>query len=428
MFPLVVSHVCRAWRTLALHTPALWRRVTLDGRLQMWQQRILRAKACTLDIQLTPQPQDFGGITVMPILDAYTVMNYMSIITPLIYRWKSLDIRFDAYSSDLWNATLSACRVQTPAAHAPFMRELTLIYPGNDDTREYALFNNYAPRLRRVTLCGIRLTWSRSLFQDLAYLDYTHHGFTRGQEAAAEVLSMLRVSSRLYELRLSFPWRGDSHSVSSPTVPLTVVLARLITLVLTVEGPEIPNAFPTVLAHVSCPALRTLRLYSTYPFHRPSLFPRLRHVSRVLPPLPVLEVLHVEHGWLDPRFIFPLLLSLPRLRHLTLKGVRVTGAFLLGLAENLSARRTHLNVTSRLKVLEIVGCDMLGAEDIAHAFRLKPRWSRHDIETILIRDCPGIGLTAVGKLGLLGMDVRIWPAVGRGIVGDQELAKFRTPH
>ncbi|TFY58328.1 hypothetical protein EVJ58_g6477, partial [Rhodofomes roseus] len=96
MLPLAVSHVCRAWRALALHTPALWRRVVLDGRLHMWQQRILRAKACTLDIQLAPHPQDFGDVVVMPILDAYTVMQYLSIVTPLIPRWRSLDIRFDA--------------------------------------------------------------------------------------------------------------------------------------------------------------------------------------------------------------------------------------------------------------------------------------------------------------------------------------------
>ncbi|KAH9925570.1 uncharacterized protein B0H18DRAFT_376966 [Fomitopsis serialis] len=369
-------------------------------------------------------PPGFGDIIVVPILDAYTVVQYMNVVTPLISRWRSLDIRFDAYAPQLWSAALSACCAQSPATHVPFIRELTLIYPGNDDTREFVLFNGSAPRLRRVTLCGIRLSWTRSLFQDLAYLDYTHHGFTRGQDAAAEVLAMLRVSSHLHELRLSFPWRGDSHSVSPHSVPLTVVLPRLLTLVLTVEGPEIPNAFLTVLAHVSCPALRTLRLYSTYPFLRPSLFPRLRHVSRVLPPLPALEVLHIEHGWLDPRFIFPLLLSLPRLRHLTLKGVRVTGPFLVGLAENLSARRAHTSLASRLKVLEVIGCDLLGA-DVVQAFRLKPGWSRHGIETILIRDCPGVGPTAIGKLGGLGMDVTIWPAGGRGESGTQRKVLYR---
>lgn len=419
---MVVTHVCRAWRALALHTPALWRRIVLDRRLNMWQQRIIRAKACTLDIQLTSQPQEFADITVVPILDAYTVMRCMSMVTPLIPRWRSLDIRFDAYSPQLWNAALSACCVQV---HGPALQELILIYPGNDDTREFMLFNGSAPRLRRVTLCGIRLAWTPSLFQDLTYLDYTHHGFTRGQDAAAEVLAMLRVSARLHELRLSFPWRGDAHAASTASVPLTVTLARLVTLVLSVEGPEIPAAFLTVLAHVSCPVLRTLRLYSTYPFHRPSLFPRLRHVSRVLPPLPALEVLHVEHGWLDPRFVFPLLLSLPRLRQLALKGMRVTGPFLLGLAENLSARRAHMSVASRLRVLEVIGCNMLSAEDIVHAFHQRPGWSRHGIETISIWDCPGVGPAAIGKLAGLGMEIRIWPRTGRGECVAQKKVLYR---
>ena len=422
MVPVVVSHVCRAWRALALHTPSLWRRIVLDGRSDMWRQRIVRAKACTLDIRLTPHPQEFADITVVPILDAYTVMRCMSAVTPLIPRWRSLDIQFDAYSPQLWNAALSACCVQV---HAPALQELILVYPGNDDMREFALFDGSAPRLRKVTLRGIRLTWIPSLFQDLTYLDYTHHGFTRGQDAAAEVLTMLRISSRLHELRLSFPWRGDAHAVSAASIPLTVALARLTTLGLSVEGPEIPAALLTVLAHISCPALRTLRLYSTYPFHRPSLFPRLRNVSRVLPPLPALEVLHIEHGWLDPRFVFPLLLSLPRLRHLALKGVRVTGPFLLGLMENLSARRTHLSVASRLKVLEVIGCDMLNAEDVVHAFRLRPGWSRHGIETILIRDCSGIGPAAIGKLAGLGMEVRIWSGAGRGESAAQKKVVYR---
>lgn len=419
MVSMVVTHVCRAWRALALHTPALWRRIVLDGRLNMWQQRIIRANACTLDIQLRSQPQEFAEITVVPILDAYTVMRCMSTVTPLIPRWRSLDIRFDAYSPQLWNAALSACCVQV---HAPTLQELILIYPGNDDTREFMLFNGSAPRLRRVTLCGTRLTWTASLFQDLTYLDYTHHGFTRGQDAAAEVLAMLRISARLYELRLSFPWRGDAHAVSTASVPLTVTLVHLATLVLSVEGPEIPAAFLTVLTHASLPVLRTLRLYSTYPFHRPSVFPRLRHVLRVLPPLPTLELLHVEHGWLDPRFMFPLLLSLPRLRQLTLKGMRVTGPFLLGLVENLSARRARMSVGSRLRVLEFIGCNMLSAEDIVHAFRQRPGWSRHGIETISICDCLGLGMAAVGKLAGLGMDVRIG---GRGGSATQKKVLYR---
>ncbi|KAH9949830.1 hypothetical protein B0H21DRAFT_777083 [Amylocystis lapponica] len=375
MIPITVSHVCRFWRDLALHTPTLWRRVTLDWRLRMWAHRIHRARACTLDIQLLPRYSPRTRRT--EVLDVHAVQLYMHVVTPHIPRWRSLEIRFYSYSPYLWNAALSTCCGYTPALHATALRELSLIYPSNDDTKEFTLFNGYAPRLRRATLWGVRLTWLPSLFENLTFLDYTHHGFTHGHDAAYEVIRMLQVSARLHELRLAFPWRSSA--------------AR--------GRPRRPPALLLVLLHLAPRALRTLRLLA-----RPGALPRARTALRALPDLPLLEQLQVQHAWLDTRLVFPLLHSLPRLRHLALCGAAVTGAFLRGLAEVLRARRA----AGRLGVLELVGCEGVDAEAVVGLVACGTRKGMPCADALFVRDCAGVDVAALRWVRGAGMVVRVW--------------------
>ncbi|KZT09306.1 uncharacterized protein LAESUDRAFT_647525 [Laetiporus sulphureus 93-53] len=404
MLPMVLSHVCRAWRCLALHTPALWRRITLDHRLHLWARRIHRSKTCTLDIELLPPPLPSNGFNRVPSHDARVVQYYMQLVDPLIHRWRSFEVRFDTYAPHLWNAALSACR-DTPEAQAPFLQELTLVYRGNDDSTEFVLFNGVAPRLRRATLCGIRLAWLPSLFENLVFLDYTHHGFTRSLEAAAEVLNMLQVSCHLQELRIAFPWRGDSIARYPTPAPRSVSLAQLHTLTISVEGPDIPCALWLVLSRLSLPAVRILRLRSRYPFRRPTIFPRLHYVLRDLPPMPSVDYLYLEHGWLDTHFVFPLLLGLPRLEHLCLHGPRVTEPFLSGLAETVSRRRINGGTTVYLKLLELVRCDSLLADDLIRVVQ-----SRSGVGAIAlyIRECDGVDFAALRRLRPYGVTIKLW--------------------
>ena len=120
MFPVTISHVCRAWRYTALHTPRLWRRITLGGSPAMWNHRIHRAKACTLDVQLclrgAPSPLAYFNHTQL----------YMHLVAPHVHRWRSLEIRFTGYAPFLWNAALSALCGHSSAIEAHALRELVL--------------------------------------------------------------------------------------------------------------------------------------------------------------------------------------------------------------------------------------------------------------------------------------------------------------
>lgn len=318
MFPVTVSHVCRNWRQIAFRTPALWRRITLTPQTDMWQERIHRARACTLDIQLLDQITTGSGLPRQQRLDVHTVYWYMYLVMPLIRRWRSLEIDFTVPSPYLWNAALSGCCSKSTRAQALALEDLSLVYRANDDSKEFCLFSGIAPRLRHVTLDGIRLTWLPSLFSNLSYLDYTHHGFTVGHQAVEDMICMLEVSSRLAELKLLFPRKPNPHHPFLPhPVTRRVLLPFLINLHLRVEGPDIPFELAHLMTLIDTPSLAFLRLIDLN--QRPLSFPNLKSFFYVYPLPPSLRILRIEHGWYDSRMVTPALRALPNIRQLVVR-------------------------------------------------------------------------------------------------------------
>lgn len=316
-FPIAISHVCRAWRYIALRTPSLWRCIILSPHEQMWRERIHRARACTLDIRLITRASSRLGQPRTVDVDPFTVQWHMHIVLPHIQRWRSLDIEFPEYAPFLWKAALSNLSYGAPAA-APLLEDLSLVYRDNDDVDEFCLFSGYAPRLRRVTLDGIRLTWLPSLFSNLTFLDYTHHGFTTGYQAVHDVISILQVSSRLVELRLAFPPKRTASLPSwMDSVTQRVTLPLLASLHLRVEGGEIPFELAHLVTLMSTPSLTSLRLIDPSRGHHP--FPQLKSFFYVYALPPSLRTLCIEHGWYDHRMISPMAHALPRIRQIIVK-------------------------------------------------------------------------------------------------------------
>lgn len=282
-FPVTVSHVCGAWRDVALHTPAVWRRITLNSNAQyglnMWRQRIYRAKACSLDIEVGTFPSHWGKQPAVAHFDIHTVQWYIHLIHPFLYRWRSLRISFPHYAPFLWNAALSACCGEGPNVHAPLIEELSLIYPANDDTKVFTLFGGVAPRLTRLVVDGIRLAWLPSLFCNLTFLDYTHRGPARGNQAVALVLNMLEISSRLRELKIYFS--SHSASVQPGHAHKRIVLPSLHALHVRVDGPDIPHELYAFLPQLALPALSSL--YLTDHHRSVYTFPHLGPLLQVFP-------------------------------------------------------------------------------------------------------------------------------------------------
>ncbi|KAJ3554398.1 hypothetical protein NM688_g3134 [Phlebia brevispora] len=436
--PVVISHVCRVWRAVALHTPLLWRHISLDSRKFMWIERIRRAKACTLDVELRPQMQPGRRTLRRAYLDARSVESYMLLVIPHIPRWRSLRIEFQHYAPHLWNAALSACCGTNGLVQAPRLEHISLIHPYNDDTKEFLLFNGYAPRLRSATIQGIRLAWLPALFANLTVLDYTHHSFTRGHDAFFELFSMLQVSSQLQELRLAFPPRSH-HSLNphSADIPANahLHLDKLRSLTLHVSAEDIPSALLQLIPRLRMRGLKSLSLVSPPPsaliyqnrHYRdlsvilPPPFLRLRNFFKVLPRLSKLSHLRIEHAWCESSFVLSLLkFHVPLLKHLTLASPYVNDAFLWSLGEELRGRHYHVGhlnmqeyvpgvwhngpvTLSTLDVVEIAGA-RITSEGVASVVRRMLGGGVLWVKEVWIKDCAGVDGTVMERVGAIRCD------------------------
>jgi len=318
-FPITVSHVCRTWRHIALRTPALWRRITLSPKERMWKERIRRARACSLDVQLLPvKSRSRRDEPEHPELDPYSIQWHMHIVLPYINRWRSLEIVFPESGPYLWKAALARVCSRS-GAQAPLLEDLKLVYKANDDPEVFTLFSGIAPNLRSATLNGIRLNWLPSLFANLTFLDYTHHGFTAGHRAVEDVIQMLRVSSELVHLRLGFPRKAVSHSSPSQQEPSSkhVVLRKLKFLQLRVEGKDIPFELARLATLIVTPSLTSLHLVDNSRSY--NSFASLKSFFYIYALPPSLCSVKIEHGWYDPRMVTPIVQSHLKVRQISIK-------------------------------------------------------------------------------------------------------------
>ena len=279
----------------------------------MWRERIHRARECSLDIQLLPWTTTQSDRLRPQALTPYSVQWYMQIALPHLRRWRSLEIHFLEYKPHLWKAALASC-----VSPATVLQDVSLIYRLNDDPQEFLLFSGFTPLLRRVTVDGIRLTWLPSLFANLTFLDYTHHGFTSSHQAVEDVVSILTVSCRLVEMRLFFP-RGKTTCLPSrhDYVTKCITLPSLTHIQLTVDGYDIPFELAHLVTLLITPSLAHLRLVDRNRTSHP--FPSLKSFFFVYALPRTIRVIQIGHGWYDPRMIRAMTESLPQLLKIYVK-------------------------------------------------------------------------------------------------------------
>lgn len=304
----------------------------------------------------------------------------MGTIIPAIKQWRSLCVSFTDYAPFLWNTALSSlCETASATSHAPQLERLSLVYPLNDDTKEFLLFGNYAPRLRDVTLHGIRLRWTAPLFESLVSLDYTHHGFTAGHEAVQETLMMLTVSRHLKSLSISFPCRGMKDGdvdqfMLLPHAYTPTSLGHLEVLTLRVHGDGVPDELRILTSKLILPSLRCLRLETRsrgIPFSRKavtSVLKAFRRHERLIS-------ISIQDAWVHRRCVSAFLRSLPALQQLSASGPRVTDAFVDNLLMPVRGRYvTVFDLPKRFAIEGLVKLDLLdGFVTISGVRRLRRR-------------------------------------------------------
>ena len=375
-----------------MRTPGLWCNVRPDRRRHLSSRRIQRSRGLPLYIEL--------DLPRVPMARAQTTLAdihmRMHSVIPAIKQWRSLSINFTGFMPYFWNAALSELcpRLPSPSSHAPQLERLSLIYPSNDDTKEFLLFGGYAPKLRDVTVDGLRLRWTAPLFENLTRLDYNHHAFTSGHEAVAEVLVILRVSCRLRALVISFPGgHADDASFGWASQAYTPIsLDDLEQLTLRVVGDNIQRELTVLSSKLILPQLRRLRLVS----NKNALRFSGREVNAALGSLRYhqrLDSVEVEHAWAHGRSISTFLRSLPNVRQVSARGHRVTNEFLLLLikpADLSRAPERHL-----VKICAIGGIELLELWDAAVTtdFVFTALMNTPSTTSIRVMNCYGVSLS-----------------------------------
>ncbi|KAJ7459812.1 hypothetical protein FB451DRAFT_1045583 [Mycena latifolia] len=249
-FQVLVSHVCRHWRDIALGTHTLWTTLRFEGHLnaakaQAW---INRSNGLPLDIFIDcttihdpvhdqdPEGAEDGQTAdgaPPPCITLADLIVIMDMITPHVQSWHIFEVTVSYYT---YMYEVLSRLAQCPAA--PLLEELGLY--DYEDTEEYEVFepaelrtpflpfHGIAPKLRNVAFWGVHLAWDESLafLQGLREIELAYHAKdVRPSFAAFRAMLDASPELELLSLCLSGP-TGDMEVVEVPSLR-TLVLCYL---------------------------------------------------------------------------------------------------------------------------------------------------------------------------------------------------------
>ncbi|EIM85812.1 uncharacterized protein STEHIDRAFT_98008 [Stereum hirsutum FP-91666 SS1] len=285
-FQILVSHVCRRWRDVAIQSPHLWTELDFtDGPpFDKAKTYIQRSKECPLDIDIDctdPEEDDYStsdSSTSPPphLISPAHLDTIRDIILPHVARWGVFELMVSDYK--VMYHTLKSL---ASAGEASQLKALQLYHyedeAENEDEDEFRYedmkeglipFGGRAPQLKHVALWGVHLDWDKASFlEGLEDLELAYHS----KDVRPSYDSFTRILSNSPSLTtLTLCSSGPSGDPSSwPTDPLTTlpthtVLPSIQNLVLAYHP---CNYITPLIARLSLPNLSTLALdYDTEDF------------------------------------------------------------------------------------------------------------------------------------------------------------------
>ena len=221
-FEVLVSHVCRHWRQVALDTPSLWTTIHLRLKCHMDRSRIYlsRKKHKLIDILVDTCAED-------EYEEGYNLFTpeFMAVFSPLmpiVNAWRSFALKVRHK-----DCKIGARDVLSSCGSAPNLEYLQLWHIENWESAErlftqigpppVVIFNKELPKLQHLSLIGVNVPWTQVNFlEDLTTIEFALHSVD--VRIPYEVwANMLKTSPRLEKLSLyysgpkpgDFPWPNE---------------------------------------------------------------------------------------------------------------------------------------------------------------------------------------------------------------------------
>ncbi|KAI5989902.1 hypothetical protein EDD15DRAFT_2370199 [Pisolithus albus] len=190
-FQLIISQVCRHWRTVALETPSLWTRIKVSCMDRPPYERVNafldRSKSLPLEIYVDSEsPDDLSDDEDPPAeLSNADLEKLFTLLVPHVPRWGSIDVHVTSYE-DMYTFLKMLSDPSVPPAsqlqvlrlyhHEEFDGHLTS-FPEPDFSDHFTIFNGSAPRLQNVSLWGVHVDWTQSWLHspNLVELELAYH-------------------------------------------------------------------------------------------------------------------------------------------------------------------------------------------------------------------------------------------------------------
>ena len=230
-FNVLVSHVCRKFREVAIHTPSLWTQIHIYSleppRMDFMRACAERSGSFGLDIMINCEED-------RPVTNA-SIHLLIEILVPCIDRFKKFAIRF--YGFQHLHTIMQHLDRPAPQLEVLDISDANCLIRHEDDDIFYpsslreplVLFEGIAPKLDSVFLDGVHVAWEKCNFTGLKVFQMGHHA-RDVRPTYEEFKAIIDASPALHTMRLdgSAPLVSDDPFESSHRLPLQ--MERLETL------------------------------------------------------------------------------------------------------------------------------------------------------------------------------------------------------
>ncbi|KIJ54089.1 hypothetical protein M422DRAFT_64271 [Sphaerobolus stellatus SS14] len=313
-FAVLVSHVCRTFREVATHTPSLWSRIMLNGirtqELDRARTFIARSGSVSLTIIYDEEDADY-------LLHLEEVGHFMDIVAPHISRLKGLTLQLPYFQA----LHRIMQRLDKPA---PLLETLELCErdyeTGFDEFEDFrsmdlrdplVIFQGNMPKLKRLVLDGVHVSWTGCNFHGLEEIVLGYH--THDVRPTYEEFKAIIDASpdlQLLDLRGSGPTLTDDAALAA-CFPV-IEMEHLESLHLSDISSEYSAPFVSLLR---APHLQSLSLANLDTNDYSAFLLRLASRPVLFPTVTALKLYSVQSNEVS---YLKLLLAYPNLKKLTL--------------------------------------------------------------------------------------------------------------